>query len=29
VVVYTVSGQRINVARVLHGRMDFVQHIPH
>ena len=28
-VVYTVAGQRINVARVLHGRMDFVQHIPH
>jgi toxin ParE1/3/4 len=29
VVVYTVSGQRINVARVLHGRMDFVWHIRH
>ena len=29
VVVYTVSGQRINVARVLHGRMDFTRHVRH
>jgi toxin ParE1/3/4 len=29
VVVYTVVGQRINVARVLHGRMDFVRHVQH
>ncbi len=29
VVVYTVSGQRVNVARVLHGRMDFGQHVRH
>jgi plasmid stabilization system protein ParE len=29
VVVYTVSGQRINVARVLHGRMDFARRIRH
>lgn len=29
VVVYTVSGQRINVARVLHGRMDFTWRVRH
>ena len=29
VVVYTVSGQRINVARILHGRMDFTRHVQH
>ena len=29
VVVYTISGQRINVARVLHGRMDFTRHVQH
>jgi toxin ParE1/3/4 len=29
VVVYTVSGQRINVARILHGRMDFARHVRH
>jgi len=28
-VVYTVSGQRINVARILHGRMDFSRHVRH
>jgi toxin ParE1/3/4 len=29
VLVYTVSGQRINIARVLHGRMDFARHVQH
>lgn len=29
VVVYTVSAQRVNVARVLHGRMDFTRHTRH
>lgn len=29
VVVYTITGQRINVARILHGRMDFTRHIRH
>ena len=29
VVVYTVSGQRINVARVLHGRVDFTRRVRH
>jgi plasmid stabilization system protein ParE len=28
-VVYTVTGQRINVARILPGRMDFVRHVQH
>src|SRR5882672_1231076 len=27
VIVYTVSAQRINVARILHGRMDLTRHI--
>jgi len=29
VVVYTVSGQTVNVARILHGRMDFARHVRH
>jgi toxin ParE1/3/4 len=29
VVIYTVSSPRINVARILHGRMDFTRHIQH
>ena len=29
VVVYTVSGRTVNVARILHGRMDFSRHVRH
>jgi toxin ParE1/3/4 len=29
VVVYTVFRQRINVARILHGRMNFARHVRH
>ena len=29
VVVYTVSGRTVNVARILHGRMDFTWHVRH
>ena len=28
-VVYTVSGQTVNVSRILHERMDFTRHIRH
>ena len=29
VVVYTVSGRTVNVARILHGRMDFTRRVRH
>jgi toxin ParE1/3/4 len=29
VVVYTVSGRTVNVARILHGRMDFTRRFRH
>jgi len=28
-VVYTVSGQTVNMSRILHGRMDFTRHVRH
>lgn len=29
VVVYTVSGRTVNVARILHGKMDFTRRVRH